>query len=227
MRKKSLRAGLVLIGLVAMAGITSSQTAQGNRTLTISGHPGQVPVVQVNGKSYVEVEALAQLTSGSLSFKGNQINLALPASSGSTAAPTSSPSQTPSSAFSKDFLNAGIETMSVIREWRSGLVNAIQNGYPVSDASVAGYRAQAAKNLKLTFVAMSTDSDRNAYQLLSNELDHMQKFSAKILAAHQDMQNITPDALNDDPLNQQILSCARSLASMASSGQFQDDGSCH
>jgi hypothetical protein len=227
MRNKRFSAGLILIGLLAMGRIISSQTAQGNRTLTISGQPGQAPVIQANGKSYVEVEALAQLTGGSLSFRGNQITLALPASSANTSSPTSSPSQTPSPAFSRDFLNAGIETMSVIREWRSGLVNAIQNGYPVSAASVAGYRAQAAKNLKLTFVAMSTDSDRSAYQLLNNELDHMQKFSNKILAAHQDMQNITPDALNDEPLNQQILSCARSLASMASSGQFQDDGSCH
>jgi hypothetical protein len=227
MRKRLLSAGLILIALLAIAGMASSQTAQGNRTLTISGQPGQAPVIQVNGRSYVEVEALAQLTSGSLSFKGNQITLALPVSSTSTPVPASSPSPAPSSAFSKDFLNAGIETMSIIREWRSALVNAIQNGYPVTDASVAGYQAQATKNLKLAFVAMSTDSDRSAYQLLSSELDHMRKFSAKILEAHQDMQNITPDALNNDSLNQQILNCARSLVSMASSGQFQDDGSCH
>lgn len=98
--------------------------------------------------------------------------------------------------------------MAVIREWRSALVSAIQNGYPVTDDSVADYRAQAAKNLRLVYVAVSTDSDRNAYQLLSNELDKMQKFSNNIVAAHQDLQNISPDALKNDTLNQQILSCA-------------------
>jgi len=74
---------------------------------------------------------------------------------------------------------------------------------------------------------VATDSDRNAYQLLSNEVDNMQKFSNNILAAYQNMQNINPDTLKEDPLLQQILSCARSLVSMAASGQFQDDGSCH
>jgi hypothetical protein len=33
--------------------------------------------------------------------------------------------------------------------------------------------------------------------------------------------------LKSDPLDQQILNCARSLAAMAASGQFVDDGSCH
>jgi hypothetical protein len=79
----------------------------------------------------------------------------------------------------------------------------------------------------LTSVAASTDSDRNAYQLLSNVLDNMQKLSNKLLAARKNMNYVSPDALKDDPFNQQILICTRSLASMAASGQFQDDGSCH
>jgi hypothetical protein len=33
--------------------------------------------------------------------------------------------------------------------------------------------------------------------------------------------------LKSDPLNEQILSCARALAAMAASGQYVDDGSCH
>jgi hypothetical protein len=92
---------------------------------------------------------------------------------------------------------------------------------------VAAYRGQAATNLRLANVAASTDSDRNAFQLLSNELDNMQKLSNKILAARKNMNYISRDGLKDDPLHQQILSCARSPASMAASGQFQDDGSCH
>ena len=75
-------------------------------------------------------------------------------------------------------------------------------------------------------VAVSTDADRNAFQLLSNEFDKMQKLSNKILAARQNMNYISPDALKNDPLDQQILGCARSLAAMAAAGQFQDDGSC-
>ncbi len=228
MRKKPLNAaGLSLAALLFTPALFMSQTAPQNRTLVVSGQPGQVPVIQMNGRSYVEVEALARITNGALSFKGNQITLTLPSSA--AAAPDATPPANPpvNSAFSKDFLNAGIETMSVIREWRSALVNAIQNGYPVAESSVAGYRAQATKNLRFTFVAQSSDADRSAYPLLSGQFDRMQKFSDKILAAHRDMQNITPEALEADPLNQQLLNCSRSLVAMASAGRFQDDGACH
>jgi len=163
-----------------------SQTVQENLTLIVSGQPGQAPVIQINSRPYVDVEALTRLTNGSLSFKGNQITLTLPTSAANIPTATSPASETANSAFSKDFLKAGIETMAVIREWRSALLSAIQNGYPVTDDSVADYRAQAAKNLRLVYVAVSTDSDRNAYQLLSNELDKMQKFSNNIVAANQD-----------------------------------------
>jgi hypothetical protein len=227
MREKLLSAGLMLVALLAVPGLALSQAGQQNGTLIVSGHPGQAPVLQMNGRSYVDVEALARLTNGSLGFNGNQITLTLPASAASTPAAAPPASQPANSEFSKDFLKAGIEAMSVIREWRSALVNAVQNGYPVTDDLVAGYRAQAAKNVKLASVAASTESDRSAFQLLSNELDNMQKLSSKILAARKNMNYISPDALKDAPLDQQILSCARSLASMAASGQFQDDGSCH
>jgi len=34
------------------------------------GHPVQIPIIQVNGKSYVEIESLARLTSSSMIFRG-------------------------------------------------------------------------------------------------------------------------------------------------------------
>jgi hypothetical protein len=227
MRKNLSGAGLILVGLLVTSGLVLSQTEQENRTLIVSGQPGQAPVIQVKGRSYVDVEALARLTNGFLSFKGNQITLTLPASAASTPIATPPASEAANSALSKDFLKAGIETMAVIREWRTALVNAVRNAYPVTDESDAGYRAQAAKDLRLVSVAASTDSDRSAYQLFSNEVSNMQRFSNEIVAAHNNMQNISPDTLKEDPLEQQTLTCARSLASMVASGQFQDDGSCH
>jgi hypothetical protein len=97
----------------------------------------------------------------------------------------------------------------------------------LTDEADAGYRAQAAKDLRLVSVAASTDSDRSAYQLFSNEVSNMPTFSNEIVAAHNNMQNISPDTLKEDPLEQQTLTCARFLASMVASGQFQDDGCCH
>jgi hypothetical protein len=100
----------------------------------------------------------------------------------------------------------------------------------VSANWVESYRGKAAQSLRLASVAASTDSDQQALQLLTNELDNMQKWSDKILKAGKDMdaaKYMSPDALNNDPLFQKILNCAHSLAAMSASGQFQDDGSCH
>jgi hypothetical protein len=227
MRDIRISPGLTLLAFLAVPALVLSQAVQPNGTLTVSGQSGQVPVLQINGRSYVDVEALARLTNSSLGFKGNQITLTLPGSAASAPAAAPAPSQPASPGFSKDFLKAGIEEMSVIREWRAALINAVQNGYPMTDEFVAGYRAQAATNLRLASVAASTDPDQNAFQLVSNEFGNMQKLSNKILAARKNMNYISPDALKDDPLDQKILNCARSLASMAASGQFQDDGSCH
>jgi hypothetical protein len=222
MRKKLFSAGLMLIALLGQAW---PQTSQQNLIFVVSGQEGQAPVLQINGRSYVDIEALARLTNGSLGFQGNQITLKLPASVASTPASPAGPPA--SSEFSKEFLKAGIEEMTVIREWRSALVNAVQNGYPVTDDFVSRYRGQAATSLRLASVAVSTDSDGRAFQLLSSELDNMQKLSNKVLAARKNMNYISPDALKGDPLDVQILNCAHSLAAMAASGQFQDDGSCH
>jgi hypothetical protein len=117
--------------------------------------------------------------------------------------------------------------MAVIRDWRTALVEAVRNGIPVTDDSDAGYRTQAAKDLRLVSVAVATDADRNAYPLFSQELGNMQKFSSEIIAAHDRMQNISPDTLKNDPLEQQTLSCATLVDVYGLQCQFQDDGSCH
>jgi hypothetical protein len=227
MRRKLFGAGLVVVAFMAASGRVWPQSAQQDLIFIVNGLPGHAPILQRNGRSYVDIEALARLTNGSLAFNGNQITLTLPASAVGTPGPAPAASQPQSPGFSKDFLKAGIEEMSVIREWRSALLNAVQNGYPVTDAFVSTYQGQAATSLRLASVAVSTDSDRSALQLLTNELANMQKLSNKILAARKNMNYISPDALKGDPLDVQILSCARSLAAMAASGQFQDDGACN
>jgi hypothetical protein len=160
------------------------------------------------------------MTNGSLSFNGNQIILTMPAGAPVTA-------QASSSGFTKDFIRAGIEEMAAIREWRSTLRNAVQRGYPVTEDWIDGYRARAEQSLRLVSLAATTDSDKNAFQLLSNEFNNMKKLSDRFLEAEKSRTYISHESLNNDPLDQKILNCARSLAAMAASGQFSDDGSCH
>jgi hypothetical protein len=224
MREKLFHAWWVLITLLGVSALVLSQAGQQNGTLLISGHTGQVPVVQINGRSYVDIEALARLANGTLKFGGNQIILTLPDSAGDS--PAAPPEAAANPGFSKEFMKAGIEEMTVIREWRSTLINAVQNGFPLTDDIVARFRGQAVASDALTSAAASTDSDQNAYQLVSKVLDKTQKLSDKVLAARKNLNYISADTLKNDPLFQQILNCTHSLSSMAASGQFQDDGSC-
>jgi hypothetical protein len=216
--------------LLAVSGIAVAQDANQSRTLIVNGQPGIVPVIQFNGRSYVDLEALTRAASGSLSFSGNQIALTLPGSS-ATANTTLGPATATASAanpgFSPAFLNAGIEQMATIREWHTALAAAIQNGIPVAANWLAPYRNQAATNLRLASVAIQTDSDRRAFQLLTSEFQNMAKLADKYITARTNLTYVSPDALQNDDLNQRIVGCGHSLGSMAASGRFVDDGSCN
>jgi hypothetical protein len=225
MRKISWRGGLILLVLFIVPGLALTQTVQQSRTLIVNGQSGQVKVMAIDGRSYVDLESLAHIANGTLGFSGKQITLTLPVAR--TASVAALPSPPANSGFSKAFLRAGIEEMALIREWRSALVNSIENNYPIQEDWVESYRGRASTSLGLASVAASTDSDRSAVQLLSNELDNMKTLSVKLLAERKMMHIVSPENLNDDPLNQNILTCARSLASMAVGGQFVDDPSCH
>ena len=218
----------VIILLMLLAARTAlPQSGQQNWTLAVTDHPGRATVIQINGRSYVEIEGLARLTSSSLAFSGHQIILTMSTTAADTPKTDSAASQQETSEFSSGFLRAGIEEMAVIREWRSALISAVERGFPVTNDFVGGYQSQAATNLRLASVAATTESDRNAFQLLSNEFNNMQTLNDKILAARKNLSYIAPNALKNDPLDQRILACAHSLAAMAASGKFQDDGSCH
>jgi hypothetical protein len=220
--------------LLVVSGIALAQDANQNRTLIVNGQSVDVLVIQVNGRSYVDLEALARAANGSLSYSGNQIALSLPGSSSNAnttaaPAPAAAPAAAPASkpGFSQAFLTAGIEQMSTVREWHTALAAAIQNGTPVAANWLLPYRNQAATNLRLASVAIQTNSDRKAFQLLTNEFQNMAKLADNYIAARANMTYISPDALQNDDLNQRIVACGHSLGSMAASGQFVDDGSCN
>jgi hypothetical protein len=124
-------------------------------------------------------------------------------------------------------MTASIEEMALIREWRSTLANAIQNGYPVTETWVAGYRGRATEGLRLVSLTASTPSDHDALKLLGNELANMETLSDRYVAANKSLTYTPPNSLDSDALYQKLLDCKNALAAMWSSGQFQDNGSCH
>jgi len=212
-----------------------TQHERQGRALMIHGQAGQADVVEVGGRAYVDVEGLSQITHGSLSFNANTIVLTLPAPAlNSPAAVTSSePSHSlPSdSGLSREFMRAGIEEIATMREWASTLAYAIQNGYQVTETWAANYREQAAQDLRLASAAVLTKPDRDALQLLTTEFEAISNWSNKLVQERNSMDtakySLSPNALQNDPISQKIITCGRFLAAMLGGGTFHDDPSCH
>ena len=225
MRRNTIRTSMMLVMILLLPLLVLA--AQETGALLIEGQRGQARVIQVQGKSYVEVEGLARITGGSLRFAGNQIILTLP-SGGNTAQQTeqSAPAPRPVVGLSRPFLTAGIETMREILEWHAFLKTGIERGYPLSDVWFGNFRRQIQSSVKQAEAAASTDMDQRALPLLTNELNTMGALTDKYLKITLSRDYLASDSLNSDPTDQKLLTCWQSLASMASSNQFVDDGSC-
>jgi hypothetical protein len=217
--------------LVSVPGPTLAQANHQSRTLVVNGQAGEVDVIKIDGRSYVDLDALARITNGTLRFKASRILLNFPTST--TSSPTVAPPPGPvsESGLSRDFMKAGIEAIAGLREWASPLAYAIQNGYNVTDSWVAPYREQASHNVNLASAAAASEADRNALQLLNNEFQAVLQWSNKLIDAKKSMDAgkyaLSPNALREEPLSQKIIACGHFLASMLGSGSFQDDASCH
>jgi hypothetical protein len=221
MRRNAFNVWFGLPIVLALPVLISAQSAPHPQTLVVNGQAGKTTVVQVNGRSFVDVEALAQIANGTVAFKDNQITLTVPASAASGIAGQQSPP-----GFSKEFLSAAIESIAAVREWRTGIATAIQNSISVTDSWVSAFQRQASDSLRQASVAAVTATDRAALQLLTNEYNNMRTWSDHLIAARKTLQYMSPDDMNSDPLFQQVLTCSHSLAAMVGSGQFQDDPSC-
>jgi hypothetical protein len=214
-----------------MATTTFAQLAQQNRTLEINGRTGEVIVVVITGRTYVDLDSLVRIANGSLIYQGNRIVLTLPEPNGGpTTSHSAATEESDGSAFSREFMKAGIEEISLLREWASPLANAIQNGYPVTDSWIADYRGKASSGLHLASAAVSTTADQQGYALLAKEFEMVSEWSTNLVEARRSMNaakySTSPDALRADPVSQKIIACGHFLASMLASGSFQDDGSC-
>jgi hypothetical protein len=230
MKIQSIGRGWTLLLLLTLSMLALTIAAQQTSSLVVSGMQGQAKVIQAQGRNYVDVDGLARLTKGSISFDGNQIVLTLPGSGANAPAQpvVQAEAQAPSSppGFSKGFVTAGTEAMAQVREWHTALRTAIEHGVPINDQWLGTYYAQARESLRLASVAISTDSDKSAYPFLIHEFNNMKSLSDQYVQTTKNMDYIDPNSLQNDPLNQRFVTCAHSLSSMASANRFIDDGSC-
>jgi hypothetical protein len=221
--------GTIVVLLLSTQALVA-QAGHSNATLVVNGQSGQAAVIQQNGRTFVDLAALAQIANGSLSFKGNTISLNVPGSGGA-AAPADTTKATDDTTLSRAFMKAGIEEMALLREWGAAVAYAIQNGYPLQEQWANNYRGKAESGLQMASAAASTTGDKSALQLLSNEYDGVRQWSDKLVQASKNMEtakySMSPDSLRQEPQTQKLITCWRFLGSMMGNGSFQNDDSCH
>ena len=109
-RHSSLKRAVLLGVALSLGGVLSAQRTP-DKKLILNGKATSAAVLQMDGHSYLDVEALAQITNGSVRIEPNQIVLTIPNTNfdANTAQPTP--------ALTKDFASAAIATLA---EMKSG-----------------------------------------------------------------------------------------------------------
>jgi hypothetical protein len=218
---------LLPLVLVAVVADLCAQTAS-EKTLVVNGKNVGSAVRQIGGHSFVDVEALAQATNGAVTIEGNRVMLTIPVgNSGAAAQPASAPDQ---QRLSREFASAAIADLADMREWRGALSAMVTYGLAAGPAMGQEYHDRADADLRQASVAASTDADRNALQLLTNEFNTLTDWANQIAASRQSLngaKTVDPNALQNDPTLSKISNCSRFLSGMVVSGRFGDDASCH
>jgi hypothetical protein len=218
---------LSLTAAVSAPEIASAQSAP-DKALVLNGKTLEAKVRQIDGRSYVDIEALAQATNGAVTVESNRVVLTIPVPDSSAARGITS--ARPTDGISRNFASAAIAEVAEMREWRGAIGTMITYGLAVSKAWAQDYHERVAEGLRQTTLAASTDADRNALQLLENESVSLTGWANDVLAARQALngaKTVDPNSLQNDPVLVKITSCSRFLNAMLVSGALSDDGSCH
>jgi len=222
----------IIGAIVAVAGLALGQSEQLKRTLVVNGQSGDATIIQINGRSYIDLETLARIANGSLTFQGTQIVLTIPSSSAEATPTTAADRQAADSGLSTDFMRAAIQDLATIKEWYSTLAYAIQRGVPGDGSRLFIFRDKAAQGLKLARASALNDTDKSALQLLTAHFNDVQKWTDMLVESRKSLgtanYSLSANALNDDALYQRINRCSQFLGTMLPGGKFEDDGSsCH
>ena len=205
----------------------SAQDAAPAKTLVVNGHASPGAVVQMNGKSYVDVEAFAQAVDATVRFEANKVILTMAAA---PAAPA--PAEKPAG-LSREFSQAGIAALSDMREWRGGIASALRFGVAAGNwlgPWLQDYQVKAQKSLDQASLAAKTDSDHKAAELLRNELTNVAQWDSQTQTTIQSLNAepaINPASTESDPLRLKIADCSTFLVTMLVSGEFADNANCH
>ncbi len=204
---------------------TGTLFAQGlpERNLVVNGTVSG-KVVQIDGRSYVTLETLAQITRAAVSEEPDKVVLTIPGPSSAATLPPATPG------LSKGFAAAAIAALADMREWKGAIAASITYGAPVVGTWPTDYRDRAEDAVTQAKIAASTSEDEDALPLLQNEFTKLKDWAANVISARQSLnasRSVDPNALQNDAALAKIVDCGQFLNAMIVSGRFADKASCH
>jgi hypothetical protein len=225
--KLSFRAFAVVALCVLYALALCAQTATDRKTLVVNGHTVDGAVAQIDGRSYVDVESFARAMNATVSFEPGRVVLKVPASVSAASPDHVAP------VLSRDFARSGISFLAEASEWKAAIESAIRSG--VAGGNWLGpwlhdHRVRAEASLNQVSLAVRTEADQKALQLLRSEFARLGELDSNTQATIQSLnaeKAVNPSAAKNDPLLTQIHDCSTFLDVMLVSGEFSDSPSCH
>jgi len=214
-----------------LTGMAPAQTQRQGEAMSVQGYSGQANVVRFQGRVFVDVQDLARITNGSLSFSGGGVVLTLRGCEASQRDEGDAVKE----GFSRPFMKAAIEAMASIREWGGILQATVQDRYPVGNAvignTIIAHQERAADRVALASAAASTDSDYRGLELLRNEFNNLQTWTDRFVQGRKSLtaqyMTLSDTPFQEDEQAQKIMRCGQFLAQMFPGGTFQDDAVCH
>jgi hypothetical protein len=218
---------LVLTGIasLAFAGLVWAQRGP-DKKLEVNGRTLDSPVVQIGGRSYVDVETLAQVTNGVVTVQPDRVVLTIPLAS-SSAAPPPAP---PPDALSREFAREAIDLLAEMREWRGAILTTRSYNVPFVGTWPQDYHDRVETDLQRVALAARTPGDQEALQLLRNEFNNLSNWANSVIAERQSLnatKTVNPDMVQNDQDLKKLSECSNFLSNMLVSGTFSDNPACH
>lgn len=188
-------------------------------TLVVSGVDGEAKTITIDGKLYVDVEAISRLLGATWETREGRAILSLPGSSPGA--------ESTEGALSRPLVVSGIELITTVREWRYRLIDATVHSYPFLEDLAASYQRRTDTQLAAAGANAATAGDRQVLEMLTSEVNLMRRFSAKYVERRRTSSGVFPEEIENDATGLQILACAKGLASLTVTHESQDVPSCH
>ena len=194
----------------------------------VNGKNAGPAILQSRGRTYVDVEILAQALNGSVTLEPDRVILTIPGANAGDA-DTQLPQTLPET-MSREFASAALADVALMREWKVAIETMISLQSPATGTFFQDYQDRAEEGLRQASLAASTAPDHQSYQLLQNEFSNLAKWAGNAIATRQALnatRTMSPDVLKNDADLQKISDCGKYLSTMLVSLNFKDIPTCH